>query len=66
MQAPYGEDFGVKNGDLRLAPIFRAFFLIYQYHILDRPQIIGRGITAPLNRPLCRSDEKFLEIDETM
>ena len=30
MQAPYGEDFEVKNGALRLAPIFGTFFLVDQ------------------------------------
>jgi len=36
LQAPYGDDFEVKNGGLRLAPVFGTFFLIYQYHNLDR------------------------------
>ncbi len=39
-ELPYGEDFEVKNGGLRLAPILRTFFLIYQYHNLARPEIM--------------------------
>ena len=39
LRVPYGEDFEVKNGGLRLAPVFGTFFLIYQYHNLAQPEI---------------------------
>ena len=58
MQAPYGDDFEVKNGGLRLAPIFGIFFLVYQYHNLARPEImkpfqLSEGETG-FNELLCR------------
>ena len=58
-ELPYGEDFEVKNGGLRLAPIFfGTFFLVYQYHNLARPEIMKSfqlsGGETGFNELLCR------------
>jgi len=55
--APYGEDFDVKNGVLRLAPVFGIFFQIYQYHSLARPQITCPKTRCGLNRAGIQSKE---------
>ena len=43
-ELPYGEDFEVKNGGLRLAPIFGLFFLVDQYYSMARPEIVSRNL----------------------